>query len=208
MILDVKTDVVQNTTTRRGFLRIALSEPDLYARDIHNRSVIAGARLPTEGLRIPSLSLRDFSLRQEQVNMLMTDRHRLRLVFQDFDAYAVRGLHEGLVQAVIVAWKHPHTRSLPLGDPLLDIVDDEADMVHHRALSTTLSFLGPEVQIDVDPGKHDQRVSTGHEQFAAHGKKQFFIRFHIFRNDVPVTHGHPNLVEWSGLRESGAGSQR
>src|SRR5262249_19214157 len=83
-----------------------------YARDIHDRSIIAGARLATEGLRIPGLSFRDFRFRQEQVNMLMADRHGLGLVFQNFDAYPVRRLHEGLVQAVVVAWKHPHTCGL------------------------------------------------------------------------------------------------
>jgi hypothetical protein len=40
----------------------------------------------------------------------MADRHRLRLVFQNFDAHAVRSLHEGLVQSVVIARKDPHTR--------------------------------------------------------------------------------------------------
>ena len=43
-----------------------------------------------------------------------------------------------------------HARRLPLGDPLLDVVDDEADVVHHRTLGAAISFLGPEVQIDID----------------------------------------------------------
>ena len=65
VVLHIKTDVVQNTTTRRCLLRIALSEPNLCAWDVYDRRVIAGARLPTKGLRIPSLSFRDFCFRQK-----------------------------------------------------------------------------------------------------------------------------------------------
>src|SRR5205823_13736388 len=108
--------------------------------------------------------------RQGSVNMFIADRHRLGLVFQDFDANAVRRLDEGLVYAVVAARKHVHARSLPLRGPLLDVVHDETDMVHHRTLSGASSFLGPEYQIDQDPGEYDMWVCPGH-QFAAHGKK-------------------------------------
>jgi len=35
--------------------------------------------------------------------MLVADRHRLRLVFQDFDAHAVRRHDEGLVRPIVGA---------------------------------------------------------------------------------------------------------
>jgi hypothetical protein len=91
---------------------------------------------------------------------------------------------------------------------LLDIVDDETDMVHHRALGAAFSLLGPQVQIDVDAGEHHQWRPTGHEQLAAHAKEDFLVRFHILRDDVPVTHGHADLVERGRLRGRGACSQR
>jgi hypothetical protein len=81
-------------------------------------------------------------------------------------------------------------------------------MVHHRTLGAASSFLVLEVQIDIDPGEHDQRVSAGHEQLAAHGKKEFLVRFNILRNDVPVPHRHSDLVERGRLRDRGACSQR
>src|ERR1700682_6694659 len=128
------------------------------------------------------------------MDMLVADRHALRLVFQDFHAPAVRRFDIGLVQPAVAAREHFYARGYPLRHALLDVVDDEADMVYHRTLGAAISFLGPEDQIDVDPGEHDQRISAGHEQLAAHGKKEFFVRFHILRSEVPVTHGHPDRV--------------
>src|SRR2546425_6597519 len=34
---------------------------------------------------------------------------------------------------IVVAREHPHARGLPLGDPLLDVVDDEPNVVYHRS---------------------------------------------------------------------------
>ena len=79
--------------------------------------------------------------------MFIADRHRLRLVFQDFHAHAVRRLDVGLVQPVVAAREHRHARGLPLGDPLLDVVDDEADMVHHRTLGAAFSFPVPRIKL-------------------------------------------------------------
>ena len=101
---------------------------------------------------------------------------------------------------LLIARQHRHARGLPLRDTLLDVVDDEADVVDHRTLGAAIALLGPENQIDVEPREHDQRVSAGHEQLAAHGKKELLVRFDILRHDVPVTHGHPDLVERGWLR--------
>src|SRR5881409_3629238 len=86
------------------------------------------------------------------MNMFIADRHRLGLVFQDFDANAVRRLDEGLVYAVVAARKHVHARSLPLRGPLLDVVHDEADMVHHRTLSGPSPFSVPSTRLIKTPG--------------------------------------------------------
>ena len=98
--------------------------------------------------------------------MFVADGDRLRLVFQDFDAHAVRRHDEGLVHPVVEPREHRHARGLPLGDTLLDVVDDEADVVNHGTLCAAISLLVPEDQVDIDPGEHDQRVSAGHEQLA------------------------------------------
>ena len=140
--------------------------------------------------------------------MLVADRHRLRLVFQDFHAHAVRRDDERLVQPVVAAREHRHARRLPLRDPLLDVVDDEADVVHHRSHGAALALLGPKDQIDVEAREHDQRIAAGHEQLAAHGQKELLVRFDVLRGDVPVTHGHADLVERGRLRGRGACGQR
>src|SRR5258705_12220456 len=111
------------------------------------------------------------------MDMLIADGHSLSFVFQDFHADAVRRFDKGLVQPSLAAREHMYSRGFPLRDPLLDVVDDEADMVHHRTLGAAISFLaGPEGQIYVDPREHDQRISAGHEQLTAHGEKKFFVR--------------------------------
>ena len=140
--------------------------------------------------------------------MLVADRHRLRLVFQDFYAQAVRCLDKGLTRVVVVARQHCDTGRLPLGDLLLDVVDDEADMVHNRPAGAALAFFGSKIQINVDAGEHHQRVFSGHEQLAAHAEEDLFVGLHVLRGKVPVTHGHAGLVEWGRLRGRGARGQR
>src|SRR6266850_2193394 len=88
-----------------------------------------------------------------------------------YQAWAFGLFDIGLVNPVVVAGKNLHPRRLPLRNALLNVVDDEADMVHHRALGAAFSFFGPEVQIDIQPWEHDQRVSAGVVEFAAHGKE-------------------------------------
>ena len=83
----------------------------------------------------------------------------------------------------------------------------KADMIHHRTLGAAIAFLGPQVQIDIDAGEHHQRVSAGQEQFAAHAEEDLLVRFHILRDEVPVTHGHAELVVWGRLRDRGARGQ-
>src|SRR5260221_6150824 len=55
VVLHVETDVVEYTPSSRRLLGVGLGEPDLYAWEVHDRRVVAGAGLSTEGLRIPSL---------------------------------------------------------------------------------------------------------------------------------------------------------
>ena len=73
--------------------------------------------------------------------MFMPDRHRLRLVFQDLHAHAVGRHDEGLILPVVEARQHHHTRRLPLRDALLNVVNDEPDVVDHRALGSAIAFL-------------------------------------------------------------------
>src|SRR5712692_8000154 len=55
VVLHVETDVVEHTPSSRRLLRVGLGEPELYPGEVHNRGAVAGPRLPTEGLRVPSL---------------------------------------------------------------------------------------------------------------------------------------------------------
>jgi hypothetical protein len=81
-------------------------------------------------------------------------------------------------------------------------------VVDHRTLGAAIAFLGAEVQIDVHARKHHQRVSAGHEQFAAHAEKQFLVGFDVLRDQVPVTEGHAGFVERRRLRERVSGGER
>jgi len=49
--------------------------------------------------------------------MLVPDRHRLGLVFQNLDAHPVRRLDIGLIQPAVVAGQHRNAGSLPLRYP-------------------------------------------------------------------------------------------
>ena len=124
------SDVVEHASSGRRLLCIRPGEPELNTWEVHDGSAVAGAGLPTEGLRIPSLSFGNLGFRHGQVDVFIPDRHRLHLVFQDFDTDTVRRHDEGLIQSVVVAREHCNTRGFPLGHPLLDVVDDEADVVH------------------------------------------------------------------------------
>jgi hypothetical protein len=139
--------------------------------------------------------------------MLVPDRDALRLVLENLHAHAVGRHHERLVQPAVVARQHLNTGGLPLGDPLLDVVDDEADMVHHRSLGAAVALLVVEDQVDVDTREHHQRVPAGHEQLAAHGQEESLVRVHVLRNDVPMTHGHAGLVERGRLRHHARGGR-
>src|SRR5690349_20986094 len=85
-------------------------------------------------------------------------------------------------------------------------VDDEANMIDNGPFGAALSLSIPEVQVDIEPWKHDHRVSGRHEQFPTHGEKQLFVRFNIFRGDVPVTHRDTALIEFRRLCCRGAGN--
>src|SRR5207249_12202619 len=82
----------QHTPSRRRLLRVGLGEPELHSRDVHDRGVIADARLPTEGLRIPighsaNLFLRKPLAKEAEFHRLSRSRStksiaRVRLVRQ------------------------------------------------------------------------------------------------------------------------------
>jgi hypothetical protein len=65
------------------------------------------------------------------VDVFVPNRHRLGLVFQDFDAQAVRRNDKSLIQPLIVAGQHRNAICFPLGRLLLDVLHDEPDMVHY-----------------------------------------------------------------------------
>jgi hypothetical protein len=62
VVLHVEAVVVEHTAFGRRLRRVGLGKPDLDAWDIDDWLVIAGARLAAEGLRVPSLRLRDLGL--------------------------------------------------------------------------------------------------------------------------------------------------
>ena len=164
------------------------------AWDVNDRLVVASAGLAAEGFCVPGLRLGDLGFRQGQVDVLMLDRHALRLVFQNFDAHAVRRLDECLVEPVVAAGQHRNTRSLPLRDPLLHVVDDEADVVHHRALAAAIPGRIPERQVDAH-AREQQGLRITRDRLPAHSDKDFLVGFRIFRREVPMAHGYARLVE-------------
>src|SRR5437667_11784970 len=46
-----------------------------------------------------------------------------------------------------------------------------------------------------DVGANRKLFLAGRGQLAAHRKKESFVCFHILRGHIPVTHGHPYLVQ-------------
>src|SRR5689334_20754382 len=113
------------------------------------------------------------------MHVLMPDWHLQRLVFEDLDAYTVRGHHERLIQAVIQPREYRHARRFPLGNSLWHVVDDEPDVIDHRALGSAVAFLRVQHQVDVDTREHDDRVAPGHEQLATHRPEESFIGLDI-----------------------------
>src|SRR4029077_18737449 len=118
------------------------------------------AWLSAKGLHIPCLCFGNFTLLQEKMNVFVADRDLLVLVFQDLDADTVRSHDESLVLPIVVAWKHLHPRGFPLRNALLNVVHDEADMIDNGPFGPALSLSIPEVQIDIESGDIDQRVSA------------------------------------------------
>src|SRR6266702_7052948 len=84
-VLHVEAYVVEHASFGWQLRIVGLGKPELAARDIRNGGIVPRACLGAEGLRIPSLALGDLGFRQEEVHVLMPDRHRLSLVFQDFN---------------------------------------------------------------------------------------------------------------------------
>ena len=109
-----------------------------------------------------------------EMDVLIPDRHGLGLVFEDFDAHAVRRHHEGLVKPAVVARQHRHAVGLPLRRLLLNVVDDEADMVDHRSDYAALSRFLPQVQIDPDAREPDTRRCR-RDRRAAHRDEDLLV---------------------------------
>jgi hypothetical protein len=106
VVLHIEAKMVEHTALGGRLRRVDLGKPDLDAWNVHDRLVIAHARLAAEGLRVPGLCLRDLGFRQEQMHVLVADRHRLALVFQDLHAQAVRRLDIGLIEPAVAAGQH------------------------------------------------------------------------------------------------------
>ena len=100
-----------------------------------------------------SLSLGDLGLGQEQVNVFVLDWDRLSLVFENFDAQAVRGLHKCLVEPVVVAMQYRHAGRLPLRNALLHVVDDEPHVIDYRTLAAAVPGCIAECQVDAHAGE-------------------------------------------------------
>ena len=88
-------------------------------------------------LRVPSLGLGDLGLWQEQMHVFIADLHRLVLAFRNFDAQTVWRLDIGLINPA-VATGHGNAICLPLGHLLLDVIEDKANVVDHRASRSTI----------------------------------------------------------------------
>src|SRR5262249_26335389 len=57
-----------------------------------------------------------------------------------------------------------------------------------------------QVQMNEDSGKHNVLVHADLEPLAAHADEYLLVGFHVFRGEVPMTHGHADLVEGEWLR--------
>ena len=113
------------------------------------------------------------------MHVLVADRHRLVLVFENFDAQAVRRLDIGLIEPAVAAGQHRNAIGLPLGDLLLDVVDDEADVVDHRPCEPPLPAAFPSVKLITTPGNLTDSASAL-DQFAAHAEKDLLVGFRVF----------------------------
>ena len=96
---------------------------------------------------------------------------------------------------------------LPLGDLLLDIVDDEADVIDDRT-HAALALLLAEVEVDVDAREHHQGIATDVEHLGAHGEEELLVGIDVIGGDVPVPHGYAGRVERRRLRGRAARDKR
>ena len=98
VILDVETDVVEHASAGRRLRGVSLGKAELYARQGRRSCALFPVpALPPNVFGVPGLGFRDPVFRQEEMDMLVLDRDRLRLVFQNLDTHAVGGLDESLI---------------------------------------------------------------------------------------------------------------
>ena len=202
-VLHVEADVVEHPPLGGGGRRGGLGEPQLRARNVRDRRLVAHARLGAERLRVPGLALGDRGFRQEEVDVLVPDRNALLLVLQDLDLQAVRRGDVGLVRPVVVAGLHRHARGLPLGDrrpghsaprsrrgspPSRRCPPDGGDPASRRLSITTT------------PGNRTISNTPGLDCGAAHPDEDFLVGLHVGRVEMPVSHGHAHVVGRVGLR--------
>jgi NADPH:quinone reductase-like Zn-dependent oxidoreductase len=69
--------------------------------------------------------------------------------------------------------------SLPLGHLLLHVIDDETDVVDHRALRAPGPRRISERQIDQNAGEPDGLGVAALDQFAAHAEKNLLVGFRV-----------------------------
>src|SRR5262249_40195051 len=81
-ILHVEADVVEDAPAGRSLRRIDFGEPELAARNVDDRLVIARPDLAAEGFRVPGYGFGDLRFQQEEVHVLMLDGNGLGLVFE------------------------------------------------------------------------------------------------------------------------------
>ena len=202
VVLHVETDVVEHAPSGRRLRRVGLGEPDLDARNVHDRRVVAGAGLAAEGLRVPGLSLGDFGFRHGTSGRARCGSASICVLSSRISMRTPSGVTTKAWSSRLLlpgstgtpAAFHWATRSCTL-------LTMKPTWFTTEPCGAAIALLGPEVQIDVDAGEHHQRVSAGHEQLAAHGEEELLVGFHILRDDVPVTHGHADLVERGRLRD-------
>jgi hypothetical protein len=144
------------------------------------------------------------------MDVLVPDRHRLGLVLQHLDAQAIRRRDPGLIEPVVVAGRHRHAGGLPFGHRLLDVRDDEADVVHDRAVGAAGRRRAglPQMQKHRDAGEaHDVEIARL-DRGAAHADQELLVPFHAHRVEMPVSHGDTRLVGRERLRQRRARRQQ
>src|SRR5215472_9867624 len=208
-ILHVEADVIEHVPGGRYRRRIGFRERQLGARNVGGLKSSARADGRAEMLDIPGLDLGDRGFRNVVVDMVMPDRDRLAPVLQDLDLQPFARRDPRLIGAAVGAGRDVDAGSFPFGDCGGHVWYVEADMIDHgpdRAADRRRR-AGTLMQEDDDAWKlHDLEVAWFRRD-AAEGDEQLLVGLDVARVEVPVAHGHAEIVRRSGLRESSSGCQ-